>query len=60
MAQWTHKEGLKRGYVVRVPNNAPNGATGRRWLAIAHGWEVGHFRNRRNAVVAVLKAVLHG
>lgn len=57
MAAWTHANGLRRGYVVRVPNNAFNGSTGRRWYAIAYERGLGHFRNRRNAVAAVLKAV---
>lgn len=48
---------LGRGYVVRVPNDALNGSTGRRWYAIAGGRGLGHYRNRRAAVAAVLKAV---
>lgn len=44
-------------YVTRVPSNALNGTTGRRWLAIADEREVGFFRNKRNALAAVKKAL---
>lgn len=44
-------------YVVRVPDNAVNGSSGRRWYAIARGAGLGHFRNKRNAKAAVRKSV---
>lgn len=56
-AKWEHPKGARFGYVVRVPNDAFNGGTGRRWFAIAMQHGIGHFRNRRNATAAVLKAV---
>jgi hypothetical protein len=55
--RWTHPKGFRCGYVVRVPNDAINGTTGRRWYAIAFGRGLGHFRNKRNAAAAVLRAV---
>jgi hypothetical protein len=55
--KWTHSKGQRAGYVVRVPNNAFNGTTGRRWYAVALQRGIGHFRNKRNAVAAVLKTV---
>lgn len=54
VSAWRLSEG---SYVVRVPNDALNGTTGRRWFAIANERGIGHFRNRRNAKAAVKKAV---